>query len=140
VRGSDCPFRKTWNENSSAFVFSYLKVFSISSQEIWYYFIIDLKIRSTNHKCSIISLKILNMIENFLNRPRNNSPLRIPVIVFKSFHGVCFSCTSLSICENWSIIAFKWWLHSLFRCFLINIFLSTVLIVYVIKCEWMDII
>ena len=50
------------------------------------------------------NLRSLNELKNFFHRPRNNSSLRISNIILKTFHGMCFSCSGLSISQYSGIV------------------------------------
>lgn len=111
---SDSPFRQTLYEYTSLFIFPYVKVLSIFSQQIGNDFIVNLEIACSDHESSLILsiqiylfvTRILYKLKNLFNRAGNDTSLRIMTIVFKSFHCKSLPCASLTVSHNGCVEAF----------------------------------
>ena len=57
---------------------------------------------------------LLNVFEDFFNRPWNYATRWISRVILKSFHSVCFTCACLPVSKKSCVVAFKYWLYSRF--------------------------
>ena len=137
MRGPDCPLWETLYKDSSLLVLSDLKAWSLSLEKITDILIIDLEITSSNHEGALDIGSILNVSEDLLHSPRDYTSLRIILMILKTFHSVSLSRSSLTICEDRSIISFENRQHSWSSCILIDMRLSRIRTVNIVKGELM---
>ena len=132
---SNCPFRESFNENSSFLIFSNLERSPLNFQEIWDDFVINLQIWNSDHESCILWALHLDKFENFLHRPGYYTSLRVTYIIFETFHRMSLTGTSLTISQDSCIISLQNWYYWLLSSIFINKFLRRVIVINIIKRE-----
>jgi hypothetical protein len=80
---------------------------------------------------------MLNMFEDFLHRSRNNTSLRIVLVILESLHCVGLSSSCLAVCKDGRVITLKNWLDSCSCSVFIYITLGTFRAINIVKSERM---
>ena len=92
-------------------------------------------IRNPDHKSDFLVFVLSDVVEDIFSSSWDDAPLIVMEVVSKSFHGVGFPCSRLSVSKDSGVVAFKGRADRNAGCVLVDLFLTSFIIIDMIENE-----